>query len=117
MENKDNRNERCCGKTIELHPALFKDNSMSKGGVVKEKGQVLREHSRSICRLVDVAYGESHYKIARDFEAPVENVVLRDVSELMGSKTERQRRSGRQGRAKVEHANNVTKKHIGYRYA
>ncbi|XP_021715741.1 uncharacterized protein LOC110683657 [Chenopodium quinoa] len=50
MENNDIRNEHCCGKTIELHPALFKDNSMSKGGVFKEKGQVLREHSRSICR-------------------------------------------------------------------
>ncbi|XP_021727186.1 uncharacterized protein LOC110694316 isoform X1 [Chenopodium quinoa] len=37
-------------KVIQLHAGLFKENSISVGGLVKERSAVLMEHSASSCR-------------------------------------------------------------------
>ncbi|XP_021727192.1 uncharacterized protein LOC110694316 isoform X2 [Chenopodium quinoa] len=38
-------------KVIQLHAGLFKENSISVGGLVKERSAVLMEHSASSCRI------------------------------------------------------------------
>uniref|UniRef100_A0A803MJ63 Alpha-glucosidase n=1 Tax=Chenopodium quinoa TaxID=63459 RepID=A0A803MJ63_CHEQI len=57
-----------------------KDDSLTCGGQVKAKGEVLKEFFKARSKTLDVAYGEVHPRQARDTNGPgvVSNVVIED---------------------------------------
>uniref|UniRef100_A0A803MGQ6 PB1-like domain-containing protein n=1 Tax=Chenopodium quinoa TaxID=63459 RepID=A0A803MGQ6_CHEQI len=79
-------------KIIDLHPELFKDNSLSVGGLVKANGQVLKE--KSLFFLEDVAYEEGHSRLARDTQPPGGMIVHKDVTNMIFLPRERRRYEG-----------------------
>ncbi|XP_021776156.1 uncharacterized protein LOC110739981 isoform X2 [Chenopodium quinoa] len=72
-EEKD-KSQRAIGngivhKTIELHPGLFTDDTLSLGGYVKAKGQVINQYFAAMCRTPNMTCRvESFGRICQKFD-------------------------------------------------